>query len=87
MKRRRLRPRTARKGGGGGPGRSERKGISLSELLELFPDEDAARLLFQRENRHGHAGQQAVVEEVGVRRVSDVQWQIRTVAQEGTPHP
>lgn len=26
MKRRRLRPRTARKGGGGGPGRSERKG-------------------------------------------------------------
>ena len=48
MKRRRLRPRTARKGGGGGPGRSERKGISLSELLELFPDEGAARLWLER---------------------------------------
>lgn len=48
MKRRRLRPRTASKSGRGGPGRSERRGISLSEILELFPDEDAARLWFER---------------------------------------
>ena len=29
--------------GSGGPGRSYRKGISMSELLQLFPDNEATR--------------------------------------------
>ena len=33
--------------GSGGPGRSYRKGISMSELFQMFPDDKIARVLFE----------------------------------------
>ena len=33
--------------GSGGPGRSYRKGISMSKLLQMFPDDEAAREWFE----------------------------------------
>ena len=33
--------------GSGGPGRSYRRGISMSELLQIFPDDKTAREQFE----------------------------------------